>query len=51
MSAITGVRGAVVCVTLIDRLQSDLMSPPDVERYVWVVENLTQLEQAPTVNC
>ena len=29
-----GVRGAVVCVTLIDRLQSDLMSPGDVERYV-----------------
>ena len=31
---ISGVRGAVVCVTLIDRLQSDLMSPADVERYV-----------------
>ena len=28
-----GVRGAVVCVTLIDRLQSDLMSAVDVQRY------------------
>ena len=28
-----GIRGAVVCVTLIDRLHSDLMSVNDVSRY------------------
>ncbi|XP_063679193.1 uridine phosphorylase 1-like [Bolinopsis microptera] len=38
-----GVRGAVVCVTLIDRLQSDLMSPPDVERYDELVRRPHQL--------